>query len=755
MIYKGYELTDEQYNYIIYPDKINTKLIACAGSGKTQVIILRTIYLIENNVYKSDELLLLVFGRMAKQDIISRASNIDQNKLININLIMTIDSFSKFIIDDNNRIDVSLLSYKFMLYLQNSSITELKNNNKLNNIKCIFIDEAQDLNNIQFTILKLLQEKLNITLNFIGDPNQNIFQFRYSESKYFIEFQALEFKLTTNFRSHAEIINFSNKLRHDQTHQIISHKSFNNIKPIFYEGDFESTLINIISELEETSDLSDIAILSPVKGKIGLNYSDGLCLAANILSKYNIKFKQFYDESKDDASNNIKYEHESGSCVLMTICGSKGLQWKHVILIGAKPCLINYYKFTEKQHKDERNQLYVAATRAIESLSIIVKTNEKSMSINHWFNEIDKNHYDIISENNYSELKYPPIKYNNEPTYDNKITKILDNFPLEILNELSDLIDYDNLTKQLVKIYDYDFTKIEYVSPIFLGKYVESLFINLIHLKNNESKKEYRDINNIAESINIIECDKQKTYDWIMKNKSKGVKLTWEYIDEIKNTLPSEINNELTLIKSRNKNNLQEFEKYSFVLNNEYYKQFVKSNITHIQKFYKKYRECTDFNKLKKLQFYCEVFTHAIQTQHYYHIQNRGIKFKPILLKYFDMFEQMKNFVDKMTHIFIEHNKYIENYNLIGEIDLISDKFELFEIKAAQDINLKYILQLLMYNIMNEKINYNKLDKNIINNYKLNFINFLKGEEIIININLTNENKEKIIKLFQQYSLVN
>jgi hypothetical protein len=755
MIYKGYELTDEQYNYIIYPDKINTKLIACAGSGKTQVIILRTIYLIENNVYKSDEILLLVFGRMARQDIISRTSNIDQNKLININLIMTIDSFSKFIIDDNNRIDVSLLSYKFMLYLQNSSITELKNNNKLNNIKCIFIDEAQDLNNIQFTILKLLQEKLNITLNFIGDPNQNIFQFRYSESKYFIEFQALEFKLTTNFRSHAEIINFSNKLRHDQTHQIISHKSFNNIKPIFYEGDFESTLINIISELEETSDLSDIAILSPVKGKIGLNYSDGLCLAANILSKYNIKFKQFYDESKDDASNNIKYEHEPGSCVLMTICGSKGLQWKHVILIGAKPCLINYYKFTEKQHKDERNQLYVAATRAIESLSIIVKTNEKSMSINHWFNEIDKNDYDIISENNYNELKYPPIKYNNEPTYDNKITKILDNFPLEILNELSDLIDYDNLTKQLVKIYDYDFTKIEYVSPIFLGKYVESLFINLIHLKNNESKKEYRDINNIAECINIIECDKQKTYDWLMKNKSKGIKLTWEYIDEIKNTLPSEINNELTLIKSRNKNNLQEFEKYSFVLNNEYYKQFVKSNITHIQKFYKKYRECTDFNKLKKLQFYCEVFTHAIQTQHYYHIQNRGIKFKPILLKYFDMFEQMKNFVDKMTHIFIEHNTYIENYNLIGEIDLISDKFELFEIKAAQDINLKYILQLLMYNIMNEKINYNKLDKNIINNYKLNFINFLKGEEIIININLTNENKEKIIKLFQQYSLVN
>jgi ATP-dependent exoDNAse (exonuclease V) beta subunit len=747
MIYKEYNLTDEQYTYIIYPNKIDTKLVACAGSGKTQVIILRTIYMIENNIYKSDEILLLVFGRMARQDIITRATSIDENKLINLDLIMTIDSFSKFIIDDNNRIDVSLLSYKFMLYLQNTSKEDLINNEKLNNIKCIFIDEAQDLNEIQFTILKLLQEKLNITLHFIGDPNQNIFQFRYSESKYFIEFQAIEFKLTTNFRSHAEIINFSNKLRHDQTHQIISNKGYNNIKPIFYEGDFESTLINIISELEEITDLSDIAILSPVKGKIGLNHSDGLCLAANTLSKYNIKFKQFYDESKDDASNNIKYEHEPGACVLMTICGSKGLQWKHVILIGAKPCLINYYKFTEKQHNDERNQLYVAATRAIESLSIIIKTNEKSMSINHWFNEIDKNDYDIISENNYNELKYPPIRYNNEPTYDNKITKILDNFPLEILNELSNIIDYDNLLKHITKIYDYDFTKTEYVSPIFLGKYVESLFINLIHLKNNEQKKEYKDIHNIASSINVIECDKQKTYDWIMKNKSKGIKLTWEYIDEIKNTLPSDINNELTLIKNRNKNNLQEFDKYSFVLNNQYYKQFVKSNIEHIRKFYKKYSECTDFNKLKKLQFYCEVFTHAIQTQHYYHIQNRGIKFKQILLKYFDMFEQMKLYVDNMQHNFIEHNTYIENYNLSGEIDLISDKNELFEIKAAQDINLKYILQLLMYNIIN-----NKLENVIENNYRLNFINFLKGEEVIVNLNINNENKENLIKLFQQYS---
>jgi len=239
MLYKGYELTDEQYQYVTYKDKTDTRLTACAGSGKTQVLILKTIYLIENNIYNSNEILLLVFGRMAQQDIIHRAEQVDENKLINLELIMTIDALSKYIIDNNNRIDVSLLSYKFMLYLQNTNIDNLKDNDKLNKIKCIFIDEAQDLNEIQYNILILLKNKLNITLHFIGDPNQNIFQFRFSESKYFINFQATSFKLTTNFRSHTEIIFFSNKLRPNQTHQIISAKNNINLKPTFYIGNLE------------------------------------------------------------------------------------------------------------------------------------------------------------------------------------------------------------------------------------------------------------------------------------------------------------------------------------------------------------------------------------------------------------------------------------------------------------------------------------------------------------------------------------
>ena len=43
-------MNSKQYNYIIFPEKTDTKLSACAGSGKTQVIVLRNIFLLENKL---------------------------------------------------------------------------------------------------------------------------------------------------------------------------------------------------------------------------------------------------------------------------------------------------------------------------------------------------------------------------------------------------------------------------------------------------------------------------------------------------------------------------------------------------------------------------------------------------------------------------------------------------------------------------------------------------------------------------------
>lgn len=737
MNYKGYKLTNEQYKFITFPEKIDTKLLACAGSGKTQCIVLRNIFLLESNMYNSNEILIIVFGKHAQNDLINRVKNIDTNCLINTDLIMTIDAFSKYVIDLNNKIDVSLLSYKFMESLQNISIEELKKNHKLNQIKNIFIDEAQDLNFIQYSIVNILKEKLNITLNFIGDSNQNIFQFRDSESKYFYEFKGKEFLLTTNFRSYSEIIDFSSKIRTDESYPIISNKGKLGKKPIFHEGNIEEKIIYIINEILEdpSNDLSDIAIISPVKGKIGLYNSYGLCYVSNILTKYGIKFKQYYDESKDEAGQTLKYEPCKDHCSLITIFGSKGLQWKHVILIDVKTSLINYYTFNEKQHHDEKNLLYVACSRSIESLYILVESNKKSMKLNNWFRYVDKDTYDLFSESNFLELKFPEIKYNNENRFENKITKILENIPLEKLNELSNIIDYENLNFEIEKIYDIDFSKIEYDYPIFLGLYTESLFVNCVKIKNNFELKEYHYLKNIVCNKNII-CNKQKTHDWIEKNKN----MTNEQYELIKDTLDVEISNEINILRLKNQN--FSFKNYNFILNNKYYDEFVISELENIKKNYNSYIECVDFNKLKKLQFFCEVFTHSIKSHHYYHIKNKGRQFKKLLNLYNEMFDQIKNYVDSIDLNFVAFNNYIEEYNLVGEIDIIDEFEELWEIKVVKNLSLKNILQLLMYNLM-----YYSYKQQ--NSFRLNFFNFLKGEKIHINIDIDDDKIKRILEIFQ------
>ena len=48
----------------------------------------------------------------------------------------------------------------------------------LKKCKFIIIDEAQDINENQYNLVKLIANKLKIPLILVGDPNQNIYQFQ-------------------------------------------------------------------------------------------------------------------------------------------------------------------------------------------------------------------------------------------------------------------------------------------------------------------------------------------------------------------------------------------------------------------------------------------------------------------------------------------------------------------------------------------------------------------------------------------------
>jgi hypothetical protein len=745
------QFTDQQKQYITYDKLTNTKLISGAGSGKTHTIVFRINHLVESKTFKQDEILVLVFSRMCRDDFLNR---IKKYKIdcIHENNIRTIDSFAKSLIDSNNEIDVSLLSYKFMKYLQDTPIEEIKKNTKLSTIKTLFVDEAQDLNETQYTIVTLLKEKNGTLINLIGDPNQNIYQFRNSSDKYLTNFEAPTFYLTKNFRSHDPIINFSKHLRPVKNLDVDGHLGPTECIPtiVFHEDDseLETHLMGILKNAKECGiDFSDIAILSPTRGRmIGYGKSHGLCLISNLLYKNKIKFKQFYEEATDEMNSNVRYDPKKGYLNILTYMGSKGLEWKYVILIDADMCLINKRCFNEEKHKNDQYLLYVACSRAINNMIIFSKFrfNEGNLNfqLNPWFSLVPEEFYKMDTRFT-KYFKFAKIKAHDMGENEKRITKILDKIDEKTLDELAQLCKYgsdvtEKSEKTITKIYDKDFSVL-INSNIFLGKYVENLFFVYYTMKSKTDRKKYIDIENIIDSKYIITDVPIMVSQWFYMNREH---LTWESFDKDKQNLDK------LIIECVDKkfNRSQELAKHTIVTDG-YFKSFILSMKENIKENYNKYLTTESTSKIKKYLFHLMVILYSLETQHYYHVLSRGKKFKKILSVCTDLFDKINEFAYTTNLNFTGNNIPVTKYGLVGEIDLLEKKDKetiIWEVKCISDITLKNILQILMYNIM-----YNDYDSdNLTRTININFINFLKGELITIKINMTPDELDRVKTIF-------
>jgi len=739
--------TEEQKSYIEFTDKVNTKLIACAGSGKTKSIIDKIIFLVSNDIFKAEEVLVLTFSKFTQQDFIRRLDLIDDDYLIERDNVKTIDSFSKKIIDKSNTVDVNLLSYRFKKYLLMTPTEELQKNEDLNKIKILFIDEAQDLNEIQYTIIDQLNKKLGIYINLIGDPNQNIYQFRDSTDKYLREFDAKTFYLTKNFRSKKAIVEFSKHLRPNST-PITSINEDNGLKPILFftenDSQFEEQLMVIIKgAMEENVDLKDIAIIAPTRGKMkSWGLSHGLCFITNILFKNSIPFKQFYEESTDESSTKLEYKPESGHINILTYMGSKGLEWKYVIIINADICLINKSSFDEKKHEDDRYLLYVACSRAIDNMYIFSRYRSTQTGpkyfINPWFKEIPQDLYLLNDE--FENILFPNVNAQinqNNQLITNNVTKVIDRFNEETLDYISSLISYETVKKDIQVMYKYKIPDEHFSSSIFLGKYVEALFHTLYSIVNELPKKRYQQIENIINSKYVLTNVNKKVSEWFDKNYN----LTWAEFNLKKNTIDSDI---VKYVEERFNKKIELNE--HTIISDPFYAKYIMKKKDSIQKIYKEYLEESDFEKIKLSVFHLIVILHSIETQHYFHVKNKGKQFSKMFDIYYSLFNKMYKYIKNLKETYIANNIYISNYGLIGEIDLINLDDEYIEIKCVSQINLKHILQLLMYNLMKTDIDVNTNNKNI---YKLQFMNFLRGEKITMEIE--SDKFGEIVEIFKKH----
>ena len=107
--------------------------------------------------------------------------------------------------------DLLLLVYK--LFISNPKIASLYRRN----YEFICVDEAQDLNKAQYMLLRALTGNENKNIMLVGDPNQSIYGFNGSSSKYMKDcftrdYAPKEIVLSENYRSSRKVLELANKI---------------------------------------------------------------------------------------------------------------------------------------------------------------------------------------------------------------------------------------------------------------------------------------------------------------------------------------------------------------------------------------------------------------------------------------------------------------------------------------------------------------------------------------------------------------
>lgn len=464
----------------------NLKLIGIPGGGKTTIIICKILKHYEKKEFiNGNDFLVTSFSKKACEDFILKGTEISKGTkfsgIFNSGNIKTLHSLAGTIIlsllnKQCSSIQIAIISA--INLIKDREKEELLKIKCLKNLKVIFVDEAQDLSQIQFELLDLLKKKLEINLIMVGDPNQSIYQFQNGSDKYLIEYNANSYYLEENNRSTPEITKFINYFRPWNTAlpPMISKKE-NGPKPIIFCGTQDQICIRILNEIKNSKiPPENIAVIGPVKksDKIDdmISVKFGLQRIANILTKNNIKFiKHYNDSTHDEDIGDIDLSSKKGYVNLHTIHGSKGLEFEKVIVIN-----FHFKTFGKVPTLEEYNQFkylwYVALSRSKKELTICCD-NDK-LCWNDLLNCPDK-HYEVVGDD--LNLKEP--KFSGELPQSLKISEIITNkkmFDESILLKFYKDINFIENTEKFILINK------KHLNTLFESNENKSLLINNTYL---------------------------------------------------------------------------------------------------------------------------------------------------------------------------------------------------------------------------------------------------------------------------------
>jgi DNA helicase-2/ATP-dependent DNA helicase PcrA len=365
-------------------------VIACAGSGKTTTIINKVQHMINHLDCDPKEFILTTFTRNAAEEMSNRIKLCIKSELSNQITIGTMHSIAlQQIIKSNYQIEESKPEQMPEEYLI-KYLDLLNDPEYICPYKYLFIDEYQDINELQYLIIKKWFETSKLLI-VVGDDQQNIYTFRNTSIKYILNFCGDfngEYRyLTINYRSTNKIVEMSNAIINFNIDRIekqilassdefdtLANLSKPNIKPKirFFQNLIKEKeyILEYIQNIHIGCPNSSIAILSRTNKK--------LYQIENFLILNNIKVRLLENDPKLNLQTNDPINQSNtqsnNQIILGTIHSSKGMEFDYVCIIN---CVDGLFPMIGSDIQEERRLFYVGCTRAKKELLITTLWFEK------------------------------------------------------------------------------------------------------------------------------------------------------------------------------------------------------------------------------------------------------------------------------------------------------------------------------------------------------------------------------------------
>lgn len=253
------ELSPTQLKIINDNESKNIVVAAGPGSGKTRILVHKLASLLLMEDVKHEQLLMITFSRAAATEFKKRLYSLIGNAAHYIE----IKTFHSYCFDLLGKVG-SLEKSKSII---ESTVEKIKTGevetNKITKTVLV-IDEAQDMDEAEYNlIVALMEQNEEMRVIAVGDDDQNIYEFRGADSKFFAQFitqhKATKYELIANYRSKNNLVAFANTFASKLKNRLKSYpiesiqKDNGTIELITYESShLISPLVDSISKTDLT-----------------------------------------------------------------------------------------------------------------------------------------------------------------------------------------------------------------------------------------------------------------------------------------------------------------------------------------------------------------------------------------------------------------------------------------------------------------------------------------------------------------------